>query len=144
MPVTAKRDTGHGATVTFGTTAWSGKLVSIPTNFSLTRPPVDITHLGTSGEREYMAGDVSELGPVTLDVAFESATGLPSPTTTPETITITWPLAPGGGGVTAANISGTGVISGIAYPSMQTNTMQQGQITFQYDGNTGPTWTAEA
>jgi hypothetical protein len=144
MPVTAKRDTGHGATVTFGTTSWSGKLVGIPTNLSLTRPPVDITYLGTSGEREYMAGDVSELGQVTLDVAFESATGLPALGTTPETITITWPLAPGGGGVTAANLAGTGIITGVVYPAMQTNTMQQGQITFQYDGNTGPTWTAEA
>ena len=144
MPVTAKRDTGHGATVTFGTTSWSGKLVGIPTNLALTRPPVDITVLSTSGEREYMPGDLSELGQVTLDVAFEAATGLPALGSAAETITITWPLAPGGGGATAANLSGTGFIAGINYPAMQTNTLQQGQITFQFDGNTGPTWTAEA
>ena len=144
MAVTAKRDTGHGASVTFGTTAWTGKIVGIPTNVALTRDPVDISHLATSGQREYMAGDLDAIGAVTLDVAFETATGLPGTTGTPETITITFPLAPGGGGVTAAKIAGTGFISGITYPPLQTNTMQTGQITIQFDGDTGPTFTAEA
>ena len=143
MPAVAKRDTGHGATVTFGTSAWAGKLVDIPTNLALTRPPVDITVLGTTGEREYMPGDLNDIGPVTLNVAFEAVTGLPATTTASETITITWPLAPGGGGATAANLAGTGFISGVTYPAMQTNTMQQGQITIQFDGFTGPSWTAE-
>lgn len=143
MPAVAKRDTGHGATVTFGTSAWTGKLGGIPTNLALTRPPVDISVLGTTGEREYMPGDLSDLGQVTLDVAFEAVTGLPALGSASETITITWPLGPGGGGVTAANLAGTGFVAGVTYPPMQTNTMQQGQITIQFDGFTGPSWTAE-
>lgn len=144
MAVTAKRDTGHGATVSFGTTSWSGKLVGIPTNLERSRPRVDITHLGSSGEHDYMPGDLDELGEVVLDVAFETATGLPATGTAAETITITFPLAPGGGGATAANIAGTGFITKTNFPPLQTGVMQQGQITISYDGGTGPTFTAEA
>lgn len=144
MAVTATRDTGHGASVTFGTTSWSGKLKGIPTNLSRKAPPVEITYLGSSTNKEYMAGDLADLGEVTLDVAYESKTGLPALSTAPETVTITWPLAPGGGGATAANIAGTAVITGVVYPPMQTGTMQIGQITIQYTGATGPTYTAEA
>ena len=144
MAVTATRDTGHGASITFGTTSWSGKITGIPTNLSKTVPRVDISYLGTSGQREYMPGDLEDLGEITLDVAFESKTGLPATGTGSETITITWPLAPGGGGVTAATLAGTGFITAVQYPPLQTNTMQVGQITLSFDGFTGPTWTAEA
>ncbi len=144
MAVTPTRDTGHGASVTFGTTSWSGKVIGIPTNLNKARPRVDISYLGTSGQREYMPGDLEDLGEITLDVAFEAATGLPATGTASETVTITWPLAPGGGGVTAASLAGTGFITAINYPPMQTNTIQQGQITISFDGFTGPTWTAEA
>jgi len=144
MAVTATRDTGHGASVTFGTTSWSGKLISIPTNLNLARPRVDISYLGTSGQREYMPGDLEDIGEITLDVAFEAKTGLPATSTAAETITVTWPIAPGGGGVTAANLAGTGFITSISYPPMQTNIIQTGKITISFDGFTGPTWTAEA
>jgi hypothetical protein len=141
MPATAVPDTGHGATVTFATTSWSGKLVGIPTNLQLTRPRVDTTHLGTSTNRSYMPGDVNELGEITLDVLFEGTVGLPAIGTAAETITITFPL-PGGGAATAPNIAGTGFITGVQYPPLQTGTVQQGQITFTYNGGTGPTYTA--
>ena len=117
--------------------------MAIPTNLQLTRPRVETTHLGTSTNRTYMPGDLNEIGEVTLDVQFESKTGLPAIGTAAETITITFPL-PGGGAATAANIAGTGFITGISYPPMQTGTIQQGQITFTFDGSTGPTYTASA
>jgi hypothetical protein len=141
MAITAKPDTGHGATVTFGTTSGSFKLMGISTNLSLTRPRVETTYLGTSTNRTYMPGDLNEIGEVTLDVQFESATGLPATGTVAETITITYPL-PGGGAATPANIAGTGFITAISHPPLQTGTLQQGSITFTYDGGTGPTFTA--
>jgi hypothetical protein len=143
MAITAKPDTGHGATVTFGTTSWSGKLMGIPTNLSFTRPRVETTYLGTSTNRTYMPGDLNELGEITLDVMFESAVGLPAIGTVAETITITFPL-PGGGAATAANIAGTGFITATSFPPLQTGALQQGSITFTFDGGTGPTFTAAA
>ena len=144
MAVTAARDTGHAASVTFATTNWTGKVIGIPTNLNKARPRVDISYLATSGQREYMPGDLEDLGEITLDVAYESATGLPATGTASETITVTWPLAPGGGGVTAGNLAGTGFITSVTYPPMQSNTIQQAQITFSFDGFTGPTWANEA
>lgn len=143
MPVTAKRDTGHAATVAFGTTSWAGMLVGI-NGVAITRDPVDVTTLSTSGPREMIAGDVETVGPMVLQVGFATATGLPSTTTTNETITLTFPLAPGGGGATGATLAGTGLITGIKYPDMQTGQATQAEITVQWDGFTGPTWTAEA
>lgn len=140
MPITAKPDTGHGASVTFGTTSWSGKLTGIPTNLQLTRGRVETTYLGTSTNRSYMPGDLNELNEITLDVLFEGATGLPATGTAAETITITFPIP--ATGTTAPNIAGTGFITGIQYPSLQTGTLQTGQITISFDGGTGPTFTA--
>jgi hypothetical protein len=140
MAVTAVPDTGHGASVTFGSTSWSGKLVDVPTNLQRTRARVQTTHLGTSGAHTYMPGDVDELGEITLDVLFEGKTGLPSTGTAAETITITFPL-PGGGAAVAPNIAGTGFITAISFPPLQTGVVQQGSITFTYDGGTGPTYT---
>ncbi len=144
MAVTAKPDTGHGASITFGTTSWSGSVIGIPTNLQRMRQRVETTHLGSGTTRTYMPGDADELGEITLDVRFATATGLPATGAAPETITITFPLAPGGGGATAANIAGTGFITMTQFPPLQTGVLQQGQITFSFDGGTGPTFTAEA
>lgn len=142
MAVTPKPDTGHGASVTFGTTSWAGKLKRIPTNLERDRPPVDITHMATSGDREVMAGDLDTLGPITLDVLFEAGRGLPSTTSTPETVTITYPLHPSDGSATAANMAGTALIIKTVHPVMDTGAEMVGQIVIQYDGFTGPTFTA--
>lgn len=142
MAVTPMPDTGHGATVTFGTTSWAGKLRGIPTNLQITRPRVDKSHLATSGQREYMPGDLEELGEVTLDVLFEQGRGLPSTGSTAETITITFPLNPADGSAAAATLAGTGFITGTQQPALQTGQEMVGQITFSYDGGTGPTFTA--
>jgi hypothetical protein len=143
MPATAIPDTGHGASITFATTAWSGKIQGIPTNLDISVPRVDKSYLATSGEREYMAGDLKDLGEIEIDVVFEGVTGLPAVATggSSETITMTYPL-PGGGAAVAANVAGTGFITGVTYPPLQTNTLQVGKIRFTYDGATGPTYTA--
>lgn len=137
---TAKPDTGHGFSVTFVTTAFSGKLRAMPANLTRTIPVVNISHAATSGEQETMPGDLAELGEVELDVLFEAVTGLPAQGTV-ETITITLPLQ-ASGATTAANIAGTAFITHVAYPPLQTNQEMVGKIRIKYDGATGPTFTA--
>lgn len=143
MAVTAKPDTGHGMTLTLATTSWTGKIIGMPTNLDLQRPRVKTSYLGTATNDTYMPGDLNEMGEMELDVRFEAATGVPATGTVPETITVTWPLAPGGGGATGASLAGTGFITGVTYPPMQTGVLQQGKIKISFDGVTGPTWTAE-
>ena len=137
---TAKPDTGHGATLTFGTTAWAGTVRGMSKNLAKTLQVVNISHLATSGQQETMPGDLEELGEVELDVLFAAVTGLPV-TGTVETITITFPLQ-ATGATTAANIAGTAFIVSIEYPPLQTNQEMLGKIRIKYDGATGPTWTA--
>lgn len=137
---TAKPDTGHGASITFATSSWTGKIRGIPTNLSKSIPVVNISHLGTSGQEETMPGDLETLDEVEVDVLFEAVTGLPA-TGTVETITITYPLQ-ASGATTAANIAGTGFITMIQHPPLQTNQEMLGKIRFKYDGATGPTFTA--
>ena len=144
MAVTTKPDTGHGFTLTFATTNWTGKIIGLPTNLVKTRERVKATHLASATNHEYIPGDLDELGELEVDVRFEAATGLPATGSAPETITATWPLAPGGGGATGGSLAGTGFITGTTYPPMQTGVLQTGKIRFTFNGGTGPTWTAEA
>lgn len=138
--MTAVPDTGHGASITFATSAWTGKIRGIPTNLSKSIPVVNISHLGTTGQEETMPGDLETLDEVEVDVLFEAKTGLPA-TGAVETITITYPLQ-ATGATTAANLAGTGFITMIQHPPLQTNQEMLGKIRFKYNGFTGPTFTA--
>lgn len=137
---TVKPDTGHGATVTFGTSAWAGLIRAIPSNVAKSIPVVNISNLATTTNELTMPGDLAAITECELDVLFASATAMPA-LGVEETITITFPLQSSGASV-AANIAGTGFISGITFPPLQTNQENIGKIKFQYNGSTGPTFTA--
>lgn len=132
-------DTGHGASITFGTTGgtWLCRQISGP---EVTRPVVDTSHLTTSTKRSKMAGDLDDWGPVTLTILFQGSQGLPARSTTYETITITHPTAPGGS--TPATLAGSAIINRVKFPDFITGELQIGEIEFTYDGITGPTYTA--
>ena len=135
-----KPDTGHGASVTFGTSAWAGLIKGIPTNLSKSIPVVNVSNLATATNQLTMPGDLADITECELDVLFASATALPA-LGVEETITITFPLQTSGASV-AANIAGTGFITGITFPPLQTNQENVGKIKFQFNGSTGPTFTA--
>lgn len=139
MAATATPDTGHGATITFTTTGGTWKCRTI-SGLEVTLPDVNISHLTTSGDTEYMPGDLRDNNPVTLQVLFQGTQGLPA-LGTEETTTITFPI-PGGGATTAPNIAGTAYINRIKYPNFATNELQIAEITFRFNGLTGPTYTA--
>jgi len=134
----AKVDTGHGATITLSTSAlafnWTGMDLG-----EESIPDVDRSHLATADYREYMPGDLKEPGLITIPFQWDSdaaqvAEGVP------ETITVTFPLASGGS--TAATFAGTGYINKVTRPNLQTDTIQNGEITIKLDGLTGPVYTA--
>ena len=137
---TAKPDTGHGATLTFGTTSGTFKLRGIPTNLKSSLPVVNISHMGTTTDQEVMPGDLVEHDEVECEILFEAVAGLPAPGTV-ETITITFPLQATGASV-AASIAGTGFLTSRTFPPLQSNTEMVGRITFKFNGDTGPAFTA--
>jgi len=138
MP-TAVPDTGHGSSITFGTTGGTWKCRTI-SGLEKELPAVNTSYLATSTNETCMPGDLNTLGDITIEILFQGTQGLPA-TGTVETITHTHPL-PGGGAAVAANIAGTGFIRKVKYPDMKTNELQIAQIVFRWDGGTGPTYTA--
>ena len=136
---TAKPDTGHGATLTLSTNSGSYKIRRI-VGYRENLPVVDISYLGTTGYRDVMPGDLVAIDAFDVDVLFEAVTGLPA-TGTVETATITYPLQ-SSGATTAANSAGTAFITSRKWPDLQTNNEMVGTISIQFDGATGPTFTA--
>lgn len=131
-------DTGHGVTLSFGTQGGTWRAIEVM-GHSETRPVVDTTYHANTTFRSSMPGDLREISTFTVRVQFQGNQGLPT-MTTPETVTITHPIASGGN--TAATIAGTAFVTRRKFPDMQTNTLQIGEFDIQFDGATGPTFTA--
>lgn len=127
-------DTGHGASVTFATTGGTWLCRSI-SGLPERTPIVDKSHLTTATRRATMPGDLRERETVKLRILFQGGQGLPAHSTgASETITITHPTASVNSA--PANLAGTGFICFTKYPDFETNTPQEGEIEFEYDGTT--------
>lgn len=139
MAASTTPDTGHGTTLGFGTTSWTGKIQQIG-GFDKQKQKVETTYLATTGDRTYIPGDLNEWSEVTATVLFECVTGLPALGTADETITLTYPVPPGGS--TGGILAGSGFITKVGYPEAVTGTLMKATITFCWSGNTDVTWTA--
>lgn len=133
-------DTGHGATITFGTQGGTWRCTRIA-GHAETRPKVNTSYLATTGFGETMPGDLVECGDFTVQVQFQGSQGLPTMVAA-ETITITHPTASGES--TPANVAGTGYVTRRKFPDMETNALKIGEFDIVFDGVTGPTLTAAA
>lgn len=139
------KDTGHGATITFGTQAlayfWR-KIGAV----EQAREKVEANYLGivAAGSNppyaQNLPGDLVEPGEFEIEYAFDSEDAQPD-MTDPETITLTLPMSTGQ--ASAYNVAGTGyVLSRTVFPECATNGLQIGKMKIAFDGLTGPTPTA--
>ena len=131
------KDTGLGTTLTASPGGWTGDVERF-TLHNETIPVVDESHLGTTGYREFRAGDLADAGEVVIRVHFEGDTALPALGTT-GTLTITDPLAPGE--ATAASITGTAIVTGVNRNTREIDVLKTAEMTLKWDGKTGPTFT---
>lgn len=131
-------DTGHGATATFSVGAYSYNFTSIDLGEE-TLGKVASEHLATTGNKTYIPEDLGDPGEVVIPYQFDSEAAVPTKGAL-ETLTVTLPLASGQS--TGATFVGSGFVTNVKRPNLQTNTIQDGQITFAFDGVTGPTFTA--
>lgn len=128
----------QGAVISFGTDGGTYKATQIG-SLSAPIPVLDETHLETTGDREKCPGDLADNEPVTVTIQSdgdhaELTKGLV------QTITVTAPL---GSYTTAENWAGTGFITNITSPEFGSDTeaIATRQVTFVFDGKTGPTRT---
>lgn len=143
----AAKDTGHGASITFGTSALAFPWRKIGA-VEQAGQKVEANYLGIvaigsdPAYAQYLPGDLTEPGEFEIEYAFDSEEDLPVMLTA-ETITITLPL--GRGQSTAFDLEGTGfVISRTASPECATNGLQIAKMRIAFDGLTGPTPTPAA
>ena len=76
-----------------------------------------------------------------MTAVFDTTSAPYTPDGIQDTITVTLPVAPGTGG-TGGILTGTGFISECTLPSAETGGLMEQTITFVFDGDTGPTFTA--
>ena len=130
-------DTGHGATIVFGTSAYALNWTGIDPGEKV-REAVSTTHLASTNPT-FMPGDLTEHGDIEVDFQWDpKTTAAPAPTTAAETVTITWPIVTSAG----ATLAGTALITKVKYPPLQTNTIQMGKMTIKPTGATAMTYTA--
>ncbi len=91
-------DTGNGATLTLGTTSGSYDIVSI-SGLEVSKDVIEVTKLSDTGRKRYITDDLAEMGEIT--VTAYSDCGVPNiaydyGSAIDETVTITYPVKPGG------------------------------------------------
>lgn len=133
-------DTGQGATVTFATSALTLAVTQIQIG-EITIDMLDVSTLATTDFMEKIASDLKKAPEVTLTFVFVASANFPGVGGAAETMTITLPLLTGG--TVAANLAGTAQFTSAKLPDLQLGKIQTGTCKFQYNGDTGPTYTKQ-
>lgn len=133
-------DTGHGFTMTFATSG----LTVLMRELDLPEEVIQIIDASYVGDASVLKlpGDTTDHGEFSGRYVFNPTAARPALGTV-ETITFTFPKM-----LTAssapANLAGTGFMHKRKLPNLQSNQLQEGTFGGVFNGDTGPTFTAEA
>jgi hypothetical protein len=128
-------DTGTGTTIAFGTTGFTGHMLSFSPS-GRERGEYETTHMGTTGSKTWAPMKLIDEG--SLDIEFNFDPDEKPPMDQPsETITITFPIPAGGS--TGATMVGSGFLTGDSWSSELEEKMVGG-ATLRWAGPV--TWTA--
>lgn len=133
--------TGQGTTAVLGTTGSIGCVRSIQLP-EWVQEKVDASCLDTTGYMRFVPGDLTDPGEVQMTMVFDPTLDLPVPGTV-ETLTVTFPIGTDGN-TTNAVLTGSGFTTNVGQPSVEINGLLELNVTFAFDGDTGPTFTKEA
>ncbi len=131
-------DTGQGMTVTFGTSSLSLAVTEVTVG-TISVDTLDVSTLATTGFQELITSDLKKIGKCKLKGVFVASATAPTVGGAAETMTITYPLFTGN--VQAANLAGTAVFTDWKAPDGKLGEVMMFECEFQYDGDTGPTYT---
>ena len=141
--------TGQGTTAVLTTNGITGcvRSIALP-DFVIEK--IDASCLDTTGFMKYISGDLTDPGECQLEIIFDptfdfgadldTGTGIMG---TQDTLTITF-IKQNTGSAAAAVLAGTGFVTNYSLPDLSTNELAVASVTFAFDGDTGPAWTAEA
>lgn len=125
---------GHSGSLTFGAGGTNAGITLEIVNIS---PPersvedIDTSHLGTTTDRTYQAGELAEGGEVSVTVHYDPSN---EPTLGgSDTITITYPLL--SGQTTAAELEFTGYCKTFNRGEIASNTKPEGALTIKVSGD---------
>lgn len=131
-------DTGQGMTATFGTSSLSLAVTEITVG-AITIDMLDVSTLATTDFQELISSDLKKIGKCKLKYVFVASATAPVVGGAAETMTITYPLFTGN--VAAANLAGTAQFTDLKLPDGKLGEVMFGECEFQYNGDTGPTYT---
>jgi len=122
--------TGNASTIAFGTSSFSANVTSIG-GTEQTRDAIEDSHLGTTSQKTYIAGDLYEPGEFELEFQWDPAfTTFPPIAAVAETITITFQSTGGG------TLAGSGFLTAASGPTVANNELMIGTATVKWDGQT--------
>lgn len=134
-------DSGNGATIAHTAGTFIASIINIQPG-SRARPALDVSHLGTSDDREFIPGDLFDNSEWTVtyiqDITDSDKTVPPEAV---ETWTVTYPEQTGAG--VAPTYAGTAFITSHTMAELANDTVQVGQFTLKWDGATGPAFTQD-
>lgn len=145
-------DTGQGSTIVFSgddglMCVGCPRTIQLP---EMTMDGIDTTCLDSTGFMRRIPADISDPGTLEVTFVFDAAKdGVTELFTTGMVIDITVTLPksrPAGAAiptVTAAIFNATGFVTSLGLPSLETSTLMELTVSFQLDGDTGPTLTIE-
>lgn len=126
----------QGATVSFAALGYTAKVLTFSPLDGAEVTAKDVTHLGTTGARQFKPGKLVNYGTMTMTVQFDGR----RPTMgTADTITITYDAG------TSPNptVVGTGFVSGFSVDSTQGDDGEsEATLTITWDGDTPPAFSA--
>jgi len=135
-------DTGAGVTIAFsgGTNSgFSGNFTEI-SGTTESRASIPDHHLESTAMTK-MPGDLPDYGSFTGNFYWDqSFSTFPTTNTTPDTVTVTFPLKSGES--SNGTLAGTANVVSVEGPSSSVGTIMAGTMTIEWDAKTGPTYTA--
>lgn len=145
-------DTGNGATLQFAANMGFGTATSTMTCTTISQGArtvgtIDVSTLATTGFKQFIPDDLADAAECTATFKWLTTTAatvsmncvIPA---SAGTVLLTYPMR--SGETTAASISGTAFITSFTPPTMANGTLQEGQISWKYDGDTDPSFTGSA
>ncbi len=134
--------TGQGTTAVLTTNAITGCVRSL-TLPELTQEKIDASCLDTTGFMKYIAGDLTDPGECQLEIIFDPTFDFDGKVGVSDTLTITFALGTSTNS-NRATLIGTGFITSYSLPDLSTNNLAIVNVTFSFDGATGPAFTPES
>ena len=133
-------DVGTGCTVVFGTSGFTADIMSL-NGSDITREDIDVTHMGSTGYKEFQPSDLVDGGTVEMEIGFDPDEQPPI-SGAAETITITFPVP--SGGASGATFVFVGYVNSWTWTAPMEEVMTA-TITIKVAGTgTAPAWTDSA